>query len=107
VSDKPYPPNLARLLREQTERPSNYRGAYKGNELPTPHCLPHARTRQVPAQASTLKWVRATRIPRIRGTDTIVSTSAIEEFAYHLRAVSHLVIAEARKALWRRSTARL
>jgi lysophospholipase len=26
-------------------------------------------------------------------SDTIVSTSAIEEFAYHLRAGSHLVIA--------------
>jgi len=45
--------------------------------------------------------------PENQRSDTIVSTSAIEEFAYHLRAGSHLVIAEARKALWRRSTARL
>jgi lysophospholipase len=30
------------------------------------------------------------------GNDTVVSTSAIEEFAYHLRAGSHLVIAGAR-----------
>ena len=30
------------------------------------------------------------------GSDTVVSTAAIEEFAYHLRAGSHLVIAGAK-----------